>query len=54
MDPDDDVTPTVARVSLPNVEEDRMGRTDEWASTTQFTSAFHPFSDGDLTPRATR
>ncbi len=34
--------------SMPIIEA-RNQRTEEWANT-QFASAFHPFSDGDLTP----
>ncbi len=35
-------------VSMPIIDP-RQARTDEWASS-QYASAFHPFSDGDLTP----
>ena len=35
-------------VSLPLIE-DKQVRTDEWADS-QYAAAFHPFSDGDLTP----
>ncbi|ELT87039.1 hypothetical protein CAPTEDRAFT_223314 [Capitella teleta] len=35
-------------MSMPIIQE-KLARTDEWANT-QFASAFHPFSDGDITP----
>lgn len=39
----------VKSVSLPLAEEDRMDRTDMWASS-QFEAHLHPFSDTDVTP----
>ena len=43
------ILPNMGRtVSMPIIEE-RLARTEEWASN-QYASAFHPFSDGDITP----
>ncbi|XP_064651749.1 phosphatidate phosphatase LPIN2-like isoform X2 [Lineus longissimus] len=53
MDNEDDIaTPVVnlpRTISLPIIEENKMEMTEGWASS-QYVSAFHPFSDGDLTP----
>jgi hypothetical protein len=53
MDNDEDMPTPVGNiprtVSLPIIEENKMEMTEGWASS-QYVSAFHPFSDGDLTP----
>ena len=42
-------TSVTRTVSLPIIQEKRSDMTDSWVGR-QFTSDFHPFSDGDITP----